>query len=257
MNSRFFARVNLQNGVSNFPISEKLLSAFSGEEPKQARSYLDDFQQIQKNRVKRLRQKFGKEIEMLRHKTVLFLGDSITSDNLGYRASVSSAAELIAYDGSVSGGTSSTILHSAKIMIEAIKPDFVSIMIGGNDSISIEREDLNQVSVEEYRRNVAVILEWAKNIGAEILLFEITPICEMDFAAQFHKQGKLQSNQTIQRYNGVLNDLAKQHEIPLISHTWLQKDAHFENDGVHLNIDGQERFAEQWLIAVSDRFKKH
>ena len=257
MSGHFFARFNLQNAVGNFPASATLLSAFSGESPEQSQSYLDTFQQIQDDRVNRLRQKFGKEIETLRHKTVLFLGDSITSDNLGYRASVSDAADLISYDGSVSGGTSSTVLHSAKIIIESIRPDFVSIMIGSNDSVSIERESLHQVSIEEYRRNVNTILEWATNCGSKILLFEIPPICEPDFIKSFHKQGKLQSNQTIQEYNGVLKDLAKQYGIPLISHDRLRKDVHLENDGIHLNMDGQEQIAEQWLVSASERLKKH
>ena len=67
-------------------------------------------------------------------KRVVFVGDSITSDNIGYRLTVTRAARLRATDTSLSGGKTNNIKEDAKQAILTEKPDIVSIMIGANDS---------------------------------------------------------------------------------------------------------------------------
>lgn len=249
---KFFARFNLHNSICSEPISVKALRPFFDMTDGEIADMLNEIDEIQNERVKRLQNKYPSELKLLTGKKVLFLGDSITSDNLGYRTTVTKAAKLCAVDGSVSGGTSSMILYDAKMLIEKHKPDIVSIMIGSNDSVSILENGLNQVSIEEYRRNVSKIAEWAKKSGAAVLLFEIPPIVPWRFEKSFSKQLKIQSNETVLLYNEALRDIAEQSGIKLHSNGWLSEDENFyEPDGIHLSVIGQELFANKWIEAAT------
>lgn len=247
---KFFARFNLHNSICQNPLSVRFMRPFFNMSDSEIEAMLCEIEEIQNARAKRLIKKYPLQTKALSGKRVLFLGDSITSDNLGYRGSVTRAARLAATDGSVSGGTSTLILHDAKMHIEKQRPDIVSLMIGSNDSVSIEWGELNQVSIGEYERNVREIVRWAKESGAEVLLFEIPPVVEERFEKNFSGQYKMQSNKNISEYNRVLKKIADDNEIQLRSNRWLSEDDGFyEPDGIHLSVLGQEMFAEKWLEA--------
>ena len=158
-------------------------------------------------------------------------------------------------NGSISGVNYSMLVPIAKHLIEK-RPDAVSLMIGVNDSISLEKENFNHVSLEEYARNIDAILGWAKQSGAKVLLFEITPIIEDRFKKCFSNEQKLQSNAMIQRYNRVLKQLSERHSVEVLGHPWLAEavkpDLLYEPDGIHLSIKGQALFAENWLTAAAN-----
>ncbi len=210
-------------------------------------SMLAEIKDIQKSRADTL---IG-DYSALFGKRAVFIGDSITSDNLGYRDTVTLAAKLIATDGAVSGGTSSMVLYSAKAHIEKSRPDILSIMIGSNDSVCIDDFSLPQVSLDEYKRNVSAIVKWAKNSGAKVMLFEIPPVIEERFKKSFDSQSKLQSNKNINKYNAVLKEIAQKNCIPLLSNGWLcDKCDLYMPDGIHLSVEGQTLFAKRWLDAA-------
>ena len=249
-----FVRFNLHNSLCCFPASLEVLKPLVDISEEALREYLLEIDRIQNERVVRLQATYTKEIEKLKGKKVLFLGDSITNDNLGYRESVSRAADVESINGSISGGTSSMLVPLAKHLIEK-RPDVVSLMIGANDSISLEKESFHQVSLEEYERNVDTILGWAKQIGAKILLFEITPVLEDRFKLCFAKEQQLQSNAAIQGYNLILQRLSRKHQIELLAHPWLAegavRESLYESDGIHLNVKGQALFAENWITSAA------
>ncbi len=216
--------------------------------------FKEEFDSFQNRRAERLKKEFPDETLTLENKKVLFIGDSITSDNLGYRISVSLAANLKAVNGSVSSSTSATLLESSLRLIENEKPEIVSIMIGTNDSISIQNPGLNQVKLEEYAGNMQKIINKAKECGAKVLLFAIPLIQEELFAKYFNPRGKFQNNETVELYNHMLSQVARENGIPLIEHSWLSGGdltPFFEPDGVHLSTEAQEYFAKSWLINAS------
>lgn len=240
MSVRFLIRFNLQD--------------HSTAEERQA--YLNEFEAIQGERVNGLKKTCREQIRILEGKRVLFLGDSITSDNLGYRLSVSRAANLLATDGSVSGATTATLLPLAKAKMEESPYDLISVMLGANDSVTLEEEGRQQVSLEEYSANMNHILGLAKNSGASVLLLGITPVQEERFAQSFAGEKKRKTNQTVSAYNHRLAELAKQYEIPMVSHSWLTDDRFLEKDGIHLTPLGQEKLSETWLHAASKIMKE-
>lgn len=258
MSNRFFMRFNLHNSLCDFPPAVEIFSPMLGESEEALQKILDSFETVQSARVEYLKHNYAKKLDALRGKKVLFLGDSITSDNLGYRISVTKAADLESFDGSVSGGTSTTLLIDSLSKINSKKFDITSIMIGTNDSVSVGREDFNQISLNEYGRNVNQIITWAKNSGSKILLFEIPPIHEKFYKKCFAAQLKFQSNANIKRYNSGLQSISEEQGITLISNEWLLKQDEasllYEPDGAHLSIKGHDIFAEKWILAASQLF---
>ncbi|MBR3965775.1 MAG: SGNH/GDSL hydrolase family protein [Clostridia bacterium] len=256
MSTRFFARFNLQNSLvrESFPARADILATMLEKSEDEIQTYLDEFEGTQLENEKHLKKLFAKELEALRGKRVLFLGDSITSDNLSYRTAVCRAASLDGIDGSVSGATSSILLGLAYTLIEKEKPDIVSLMIGANDSVSIIKEGFHRISLSEYSRNVKEIVDFALEHCTKLILFEITPVVEELFEKNFHFSGK-QHNETIFEYNAVLKNISKEHGIELISNDWL-RDAEnmielYEPDGLHLSKKGQRIFAAKWISAAA------
>lgn len=204
------------------------------------------YERIHNERILRLPDAYG----ALYGKRVVFVGDSITSDNLGYRTTVTRAARLIAYDTSLSGGKSSNILENAKQTIKGEAPDIVSVMIGANDS-PLKGEPLKHgVELADYAANVRDIVSTATKAGAKVMLFEITPIHEKNFAAHYEGKQKFQTNENIARYNAALAKIAAEYGAMLLPNGWLGKAADFEPDGIHLSVEAQERFAARWLEAA-------
>ena len=256
MSVDFFVRFNLHNSVSASPLSVEVLKPLLNYGAEELDRMLREIDRIQTDRAEAFKKKHPDAVGALKGKKVLFLGDSITSDNLGYRGAVTRAAELLSVDGAVSGGTSSMLLHSAKRYIEKEAPEIVSLMVGSNDSVSVEQKELNQVSPCEYERNVRRMVEWAKNSGAQVLLFEIPPIVEERFRQNFSRQSKLQSNETVRSYNEILKRIAHDTGISRISSEWLgESDGNYEPDGIHLSYQGQEAFAENWLEKAYELIK--
>ena len=93
------------------------------------------------------------------------------------------------------------------MLVEKHSPHIVSIMIGGNDSVYLE--DMPLVSLGEYERNVRSMVKWAKDSGAKVMLFEVTPVDEKAFKKNFSEQHKTQTNKNIDRYNTILREIAR------------------------------------------------
>lgn len=180
-------------------------------------------------------------------KRVVFVGDSITSDNIGYRLTVTRAARLRATDTSLSGGKTNNIKEDAKQAILTEKPDIVSIMIGANDS-PIKGEPLKHgVALPQYAENLREIVAAAAEVGAKILLLEITPIHEANFAAHYEGKQKFQTNANIEEYNMAVRGIADEFGATLLQNGWLGAAEDFEKDGIHLSDSAQARLARRWL----------
>lgn len=255
MPQRTFLRYQLQNGIRQLPASLSLFEAALDTDKAMLAAHLAELEEIREREVQRLRLHHSVEIAQLHGKRVLFLGDSLTADELGYRPLVTQAAALAARNGAISGGTTASLLHICRQKIfskHSPTPDIISIMLGTNDSVSIEREELHQVSLMEYARNMRQILSWAKKSGARILLFAIPPVLEQQFCAHAASNGKLQSNRAIDAYNARLTELARELGVEVITHALPDAPtALFEEDGLHWSAAGQVHFAAQWLKSAT------
>ena len=255
LRKRTFLRYQLQNSLGTLPASVSLFEAALETDRETVDALLADFERTRQREIAQLRQKYATLIQQLAGKRVLFLGDSLTADELGYRPLVTSAAGLLARNGAISGATSASLFNLCRQRIlskTSPPPDILSIMLGTNDAVSFEREELHQVSLSEYTRNMREILTWAQKSGIRVLLFEIPPILEQRFCAHAKASGKLHSNRAINTYNAALSDLAKELGITPIPHRPSPAADLFEEDGLHWSVKGQAHFAEQWLKAAAN-----
>lgn len=254
-----FLRYQLQNSIGKLSPSPALFEAVLGVEQERIAAQLAELEEIRLVQVQRLKEGYAAELAALHGKRVLFLGDSLTVDELGYRTLVSDAAELEARNAAISGATTSSLLLTCRNKIlskTSPVPEVISIMLGTNDAVSIGREEMHLVSLGEYLRNMREILTWSKKTGARVLLFAIPAVLEQRYCAHAAASGKLQSNRAIATYNAGLATLAKELEIELIAHVAQENEAYFEKDGLHWSVQGQVHFAEQWLKAAYKAFNK-
>ena len=250
---RFYSRFNLHQCAESLPVCANIMANLLKREEKEVQAYLDEFESVQTQRVDVLRNKIGLKPKQMSSRKVLFFGDSITSDNLGYRTTVTKLLGLEAHDCSVSGSTTAAMIQQAEKHRGKFSDKTVSIMIGTNDSIMIGKERFQQVSLSEYHRNVSALVRWAKEEGAKILLFEIPPVHEARFKEHYPADKKMQSNENIAKYNDVLRKIANEYDIPLYSNQWLLSDLdlYYEPDGVHLSKEAHDVFTEKWLVAAT------
>ena len=258
MPNRFFIRFNLQNSVGFFPATAAVGAAMKQASCEEMQGYLDEFDTILRARADRLHQKLGNTVSPLCGKRVLFLGDSNTSDNLGYRRSVCQVAGMIGIDASISGGTSATALPLAFEKLPKEAPDLVSVMIGSNDAVCLGSSELGQVSLAEYERNLRAILSRADQAGARILIMALPSVFQAGFDRYNPILGRSFTMETISRYNAVLASVAKEFGAHPLAHDYIPAEDDLsewtERDGVHLNLRAHEALAERWLMAASRLF---
>ncbi|MBO5008462.1 MAG: hypothetical protein J6D26_06465 [Clostridia bacterium] len=255
MSKKFFIRFNLHKSASEYPINEEIFKPFVNEDINWIKDCLNDIEDVQNKRAEDLKAKFPKEISKIKGKKVAFLGDSITSDNLGYRMAVTKAAQLQAFDRSISGATSALMLHPA-YLVQKEKPDIVSIMIGVNDSKCLGDKTFAGVPLCAYERNLRAMVRWSTENGAKVILMGVTPIIEEQYDKSFNPRGTFGSNDMVREYNAVVKKIASDFEVKYLDNDWINEydevSELFEPDGAHLSVKGHDILAEKWIKAVAE-----
>ena len=238
-----FSLQRMQGGIGEtFPYecimeaSEKEISSFITE--------CDSWQQEQADLIC-----LKTDLTKLKGKKVLFIGDSLTADRLGYRGIVTKAAQIKACNAAISGATSTDMLRYLKDFIQSFQPDIISVMIGTNDSLIITDEK-NLVSQEEYEKNLENILCISKKSGAKVIISTIPPTDEK----RFKSQNKSNTNKNISEYCDIIRSQAIVQNVVLNDFAESVKDEPIEkiieSDGVHLTPYGQFCFAKKWCMVV-------
>ena len=253
MANEFFMRFNIHKSWGDYfgsspYICRDVLDA-TDEDIKEFLGSLDNVQEV---RAEYFKSKF--DLQKLKGKRVLFFGDSLTSDRLGYRDCVTKSCQFEAKDGSFSGGTSSDILCIAE-EYASTKPDLISIMIGTNDAIFVDKDKkCNRTSLDEYRRNLSEIICICKKYCRNIMIMTIPGVDE----SKLNVDGaiKTNTNLNVERYNDVIRDVALDFGVVLNSTKEVLdcNDEIFENDGLHLCDKGQKILAECWIKKVLEIF---
>lgn len=188
--------------------------------------------------------------------TIAFLGDSITAEGRredGYCQLVlqglrKEGIETTAVFSGNPGNTSKMMLRRLERDIISRNPDWMILSCGVNDVAQGDRG----VDLENYKRNIAAIVEKARAAGIKIMLLTSTMITE----DQQHE-----SNQKLKGYNAYLRELAKTKSILIADlnaemQNTLQafpadapKGKRLTRDGVHMNVAGNRMMARGILKA--------
>ncbi len=227
----------------NFPY-ETIMDGATAEEVAEFINWCDNWQ---KEQADILSAKF--DTSKLHGKKILFVGDSITADRLGYRGIVTKAACMEARNAAISGAISTDMFRYLPDKLQNFKPDIVSVMIGTNDSLIIAGER-NLVRKEEYRDNIANILKLSKQSGATVIISTIPPTDEKRFPAG----NSSNNNANIDEYCEIVREEAQKYGVILNDFSKAAKSKDLEQlliyDGIHLDKSGQAFFAECWLKTV-------
>ena len=192
------------------------------------------------------------DLSKLKGKKVLYLGDSITADRLSYRALTTKACDFNAYNTSISGSTSSDAVRFIFDSIQQFKPEIISIMTGGNDSIILNKKS-SIVGREDYRRNISLMLEAGVNSGAKVIVSTPTPIDERLFPMPESGEWRTNTNENIDAYAGIVREEAKRYNVLLNDANSLVKRLNIDNfteDGVHLTKEIHVEIAKQWIKTI-------
>lgn len=255
MAKRFFIRFNIQKCSVEAADEFANIKSYIDITDDEITGFLNEFDTIQKERSERVKKKCGDCIDKLYGKKVMFVGDSITSERLGYRTTVSMAAEIDALDCAISGATTSSIRDYARGKMNAFSPEIISIMLGSNDGISVEDREFHNVSLSEYKRNLEKIVSWSVETGATVMLIEVPHICQEKYDADHTNAQRYMSNATVDIYNEVVCELAEKYGTGLMKHNWMNTVENypslFEPDGLHLSLKGHELMAECYIKTLS------
>lgn len=212
---------------------------------------LNKFRQSVAKRSDCLKQKYN--TDNLKGKKVLFVGDSITADKMGYRNVVCEVASLEGMCLAYSGATSTDMYRFVNERICTFEPDIVSVMIGTNDSFfhsGVQKENL--VSKAEYERNIRGILETATHYNKQVVISTIPQCVE---SALCGDEFKYNTDENISAYNQIVRKAASDFGVTLIDFEaklkTMPKDSLYEPDGVHLSPDGHDVLASLWLGGIT------
>ena len=226
MKDCFVVRFNLEN-MANSDAADRigaLSSLFSIE-----RTELEESVRYYNERLKELAGTINKELandsrKILSNKSIVFVGDSLTSDRLSYaniikELNVFKKVDICAVSGIVS---SQMIRYMKQRLVD--KYDYISIFIGTNDS-ALTDEDLPFVSVSEYERNLLYTANFIKNNKANGIFFKI-PV---------HKEKKYKNGLIISSdYNLVIEKIAYDNDIKLFDFnktklSYIEDNVHFSD----------------------------
>ena len=196
---------------------------------------------------------------------IIFQGDSITDCNRDYSCQQPNqllgngyvallAAALLSeypernieiYNRGVSGNRVVDLYSRWKIDTLNLRPDFLSILIGVNDTWH-EFELNNGVEVPRYQRIYRELLCWTKETLPQCKILLIAP-----FAATFGVVTESWRKDIAARQK-VVRELANEFDLLYVPESWLEKalqDApanYWLQDGVHPTYAGHARLAQAW-----------
>jgi lysophospholipase L1-like esterase len=175
--------------------------------------------------------------------TILALGDSITSDRESW------ARILARYwredptrrilDSAVSGDTTASLLERYNSTVANQEFDWVVLFIGTNDCRQLD-EKTPMVSLEEYRRNLQILLD--RLAGKRIVLVTLPPADNTRFSSFFPESGNCYDARHLEAANRILRELAAGRKLALAdlaAGLQAQGGDALQPDGLHLNSAGQ------------------
>ena len=192
------------------------------------------------------------EIAVKDGEKIAFLGDSITQGGMGPTGYVSlvihglktNGVNATAVGAGISGHKSNDMLGRLQRDVIDKKPQWVTVSCGVNDVWHGEKG----VPLEQYKQNLAQIVEKSQAAGIKVMLLTATMITE---------NPKDANNQKLAAYNDFLRDLAKEKKCLLADlNAAMQKDLDelekagkkrgnlLTSDGVHMSSSGNQMMAE-------------
>lgn len=178
--------------------------------------------------------------------TIGVWGDSIThgscdSEALGWVGRIRKALPTDDYNHiynfGVCGDTSEDLVARFDIEAKAISPDHIVFAVGINDSKFSKGSDNHNVSLDNYKTNLAQLILSAKQHTGSICLISATKVTEEWRSAR----GSRFMNEEIAKFNQVMAVLADDYDLKYIDVFEAVDPATDLADGLHPNAQGYEK----------------
>ncbi len=147
--------------------------------------------------------------------------------------------ECFIYNLSISGGTTEDILARFESEAKAREADGLIFQSGGNDSYLKGKNGPNQIPIEKFESNLEEIIKRAKNITQNIMSIGFDNVDESKTTPVSWKD-IYYVNAEIKKYDEVMKNVCKTHNIPYLDIFGLLNNDDFE-DGLHPNAAGHEK----------------
>ncbi|ATL41950.1 SGNH/GDSL hydrolase family protein [Elizabethkingia sp. HX WHF] len=155
--------------------------------------------------------------------------------------------ELNVFNLGIGGETTDGLVKRFSTEVTArTSPDqnLIFFAYGAND-VAL-KDGKRMTDFEKFKINLQEVIEKAKKITSHLYFISILPVASAIDGITV-PSGKQRSNQIIEEYNQLLQELAAQHEIVFIDlyHSFFtEKDILLSGDGVHPNDKGYQFIAE-------------
>ena len=175
--------------------------------------------------------------------SILALGDSITSDRESWTRILTrywrEDPRRRILDCAISGDTTASLLERYHSTVANQEFDWVVLFIGTNDCRQLD-EKTPMVSLEEYRRNLEILLD--RLAGKRIVLVTLPPADNARFRSFFPDSGNCYDAGHLAAANRLLRELAARRKLALADLAAglesLGSEA-LEADGLHMSSVGQ------------------
>ncbi len=251
MKDCFALRFNLQKSGRDIPDDTAVLSGLFGEDPQFLQDCLLEYDRLLEQAARELAAEFP-GAGCIR-KSLLLMGDSITSDRLSYGNILKRILKGPVVDCSVSHARSVNVAEKLDACITQHRPDILSVMIGTNDYVCLDKlSGQPAVSREEFARNLRIIAGKAQQYRVP-LIFHAIPLACFD---RYNRENPCRAahESLCLAYNQTIRSVAMQYGAVYLdmSHLFqdLEKTLLFEPDGIHLSAFAHKLWARALLIQL-------
>lgn len=196
---------------------------------------------------------------------IILLGDSITQysfDNMGWGSTIQDTFQrkVDVYNRGFSGYNTKMILAKRhQILNRQFMKNVVAVtlFLGANDAALPEEKPAQHVPIEEYEKNLGVLVDWIKSFGIsseKIIMITPPPVNEKALLEDIIKKGEgdkcTRTNENAQKYSIACMQVAKRKECRQVD-LWSAMSegsspdvpSSYLSDGLHLSPEGNSFLA--------------
>lgn len=257
-NDCFELRFNLHRSGYDFTDNSELFSGIFSVQPEKIEACLNEYDKYLDNAAKEVSALLDMEkVKLLEGKTLLLMGDSITSDRVSYGKIAERILPCKVVDCAISGSKTNDVINHINNHLNNNKSDIISVLVGTNDHVCIDKEcKYPVVSIEEYKRNLILIAEKAKTCGAKLVFHSIPKIDLEGFYSWDNP--KFASCDVNIIYNNAVKEVAEKYDAVFNDMRYIFDEYPIkellEPDGVHLSPFAHRLWAKGFLRTITEIF---
>lgn len=196
-------------------------------------------------------------------RSIVFLGDSITSDRESYLNTIRELyrhrPDITIIDAAISGDKSDDAVMRFYERTLQYEPDVACILLGTND---LRRNDDRYagscLSLGEIEKNLRYLISLLKSRNTKVILTTISPVINEQLRKRFPDSNWCYEPSEIDALNQLIHDLSIEYDITLndmrVAYAQYSPKEILLNDGLHLNALGQRLLLRRTLACLNKVF---